>query len=383
MINLSLNKWEEAIFAFKKAIDCDSNFVEAFNNLGVAYSHLGKDSKALENYTKAIELKKDYANAHNNLASHHDDLGQYSNAVMHYINALKFNPKHPHAQNNLIRLMNFFYTEDFENNSIIKTNKEIKNTEMNISIHSKIETKNVSEYFLKINDIVNSNLKNFSFNDSQIFRRNNYDLNCNRHKKIFDKFNVIPKYCFSCFKIQVELKKVTQLFKLFFIFDQLKLPQDNIRKCFIELRPGISGTYKGLIYCSSMDEASDVLSILSPYILKFIKKGINISIKRGCTEFDLAHPGYKDVNRLDEIYFNNEWEQFEKIIDTEITNGSKKGKKIFNRSLPGTSVADVLIMNNWLSYASVIGDESYNDICTEISFSNYIFNVIKTENKKD
>ena len=68
LINLSLEKWQNAISVFKKAINCDSNFVEAYNNLGVAYIHLGEHENAIENYHKAIEIKKDYANAYNNLA---------------------------------------------------------------------------------------------------------------------------------------------------------------------------------------------------------------------------------------------------------------------------------------------------------------------------
>ena len=383
LINLSLEKWEKAVIVFKKAIECNSNFVEAFNNLGVAYSHLGEHDKAVEYYTKAIEIKKDYSNGYNNLASHYDDLGQYSDAVKYYINALKFNPEHPQAQNNLIHLMNFYQSRDFEDNPIIKTNKEIKEMDSNISIYDNIKTKEISRYFFKINQIIEDKLKNLSFFDTQIFRRNNYDLKCDRHFKVFNKFNVIPKYCFSCFKIQIELKTVTQLFKLFFIFDQLKLPKDNIRKCFIELRPGIPGTYKGLIYCASMDEARDVFSILSPYIQKFIKNDLHIAIKRGCTEFDLAFPGYKDTSNLDKVSFNNEWEQFEKITDIEIKNGSKKGKKVFNRTLSGTCIGDVLIMNNWLNYAKLIGDETYNDISNEMFNSQYIYNIVKKRDTKN
>ena len=40
-----------------------------------------------------------------------------------------------------------------------------------------------------------------------------------------------------------------------------KFPQNNIRKCLIELRPDVKGLYKGIIYCSSLDEAEKVLKI--------------------------------------------------------------------------------------------------------------------------
>ena len=49
---------------------------------------------------------------------------------------------------------------------------------------------------------------------AQIYRKNSIDLGCYRHKGIFNEFNIIPKFCFSCFKIQIEPKNVMELFKL-------------------------------------------------------------------------------------------------------------------------------------------------------------------------
>jgi len=382
LINLSLEKWQNAISAFEKALDSDDKFVEAYNNIGVAYSHLGDDKKAFENYTTAIQLKKDYANGYNNLASHHDDNGQYNDAVKNYNYALKFNPKHLNAQNNLIHLLNFFKPKKTDNNSIIKANDEIKNIKTDISIQKNISDIDLFEYLLKCNQILKDNIKDFSFFDTQIHRRNGHDLNCDRHHKAFNKFNIIPKYCFNCFKIQVEVTTVTNLVRLFFIFDQLKLPNDNIRKCFIELRAGISGTYKGLIYCSSNEEAKNIFEIIEPYIQKLMKDNFDIKIKRGCTEFDLAFPGYKETNDLSKIVYDEEWKNKEELIDLEISNGSKKRKKVFNRSLLGTSLGDILIMNNWFNYAKLINDESYKNITDEIFFSEYIFQAVKKRNTK-
>ena len=333
LINLSLEKWHNAIFSFKKALDTDDKFVEAYNNIGVAYSHIGDDKKAVENYTLAIRLKKDYANGYNNLASHYDDLGQYSEAVINYNYALKFNPENLNAQNNLIHLLNYFNPKNSDDNSIVKANFLIKKIKTDISILKHISDLSLFEYLTKCNQILKKNIKNLSFFDSQIHRRNGYDLNCNRHHKAFNKFNIIPKYCFSCFKIQIELTTVSNLIRLFFIFDQLRLPKDNIRKCFIELRPGIPGTYKGLIYCSSIEEAESVFEIVKPYMQKLMLDNFDIKIKRGCTEFDLAFPGYKKVDDLNKIVYDEEWTKKEELIDHEISNGSQKGKKVFNRSL--------------------------------------------------
>jgi tetratricopeptide (TPR) repeat protein len=382
LINLSLEKWHNAIFAFKKALDADDKFVEAYNNIGVAYSHIGDDKKAVENYNLAIRLKKDYANGYNNLASHYDDLGQYSEAVINYNYALKFNPENLNAQNNLIHLLNYFNPKNSDDNSIVKANFLIKKIKTDISILKHISDLSLFEYLTKCNQILKKNIKNLSFFDSQIHRRNGYDLNCNRHHKAFNKFNIIPKYCFSCFKIQIELTTVSNLIRLFFIFDQLRLPKDNIRKCFIELRPGIPGTYKGLIYCSSIEEAESVFEIVKPYMQKLMLDNFDIKIKRGCTEFDLAFPGYKKVDDLNKIVYDEEWTKKEELIDHEISNGSQKGKKVFNRSLSGTCLGDILIINNWLNYAKLLNDKSYKKITDEIFFSEYIFQAVEKRNSK-
>ena len=382
LINLSLEKWQNAIFAFKKALDTDDKFVEAYNNIGVAYSHIGDDKKAVENYTLAIRLKKDYANGYNNLASHYDDLGQYSEAVENYNHALKFNPENLNAQNNLIHLLNYFNPKKSDDNSIVKANFLIKNIKTDMLISKHISDLSLFEYLTKCNQILKKNIKNLSFFDSQIHRRNGYDLNCNRHHKAFNKFNIIPKYCFSCFKIQIELTTVSNLIRLFFIFDQLRLPKDNIRKCFIELRPGIPGTYKGLIYCSSIEEAESVFEIVKLYMQKLMLDNFDIKIKRGCTEFDLAFPGYKKVDDLNKIVYDEGWTKKEELIDHEISNGSKKGKKVFNRSLSGTCLGDILIINNWLNYAKLLNDKSYKKITDEIFFSEYIFQAVEKRNSK-
>ena len=383
LINLNLENWQSAASVFQKAIDFDDKYVEAYNNIGVAYSHMGEDEKAVKNYNRAIQIKKDYSNAYNNLASHYDDIGNYNDAVKNYVNALEFDPKHMNAQNNLIHLINFFDPKKFKNNSIIKANNEIKKINKTVSVYKNISNKSLFDFYSACKEIVKNNIQNLNFFDSQIHRRNGYNLNCERHHKAFNKYTIIPEYCFSCFKVQIELKTVTQLFKLFFIFDQLKLPKDNIRKCFIELRPGISGTYKGLIYSSSLDDAKNIKNYTKPILDKLIKNNFTVKIKRGCTEFDLAFPGYKDVDSLDQIKYNQNWKIKEKLVDDEILNGSKKGKKVFSRSLSGVSLGDVLIMNNWLNYAKLINDFSYKDITNEIFFSEYIFQAIKKRNIKN
>ena len=116
---------------------------------------------------------------------------------------------------------------------------------------------------------------------------------------------------------------------------------------------------------------------------KLIENNFNLSIKRGCTEFDLAFPGYKDINNLYKVNYDKEWKNKEELIDEEIFNGSKKGKKFFSRSLSGVCLGDILIMNNWLNYAKLINDQTYKDITSEIFFSEYIFQAVNRRNTQN
>ena len=85
---------------------------------------------------------------------------------------------------------------------------------------------------------------------------------CKRHMSVFINFNIIPKYCFSCYKVLVEPRTVVELFKLMVLFEKLKLPNDNTRKCMVEDREEVSGTYKGFVYCTGIEEGKEILIIL-------------------------------------------------------------------------------------------------------------------------
>ena len=115
---------------------------------------------------------------------------------------------------------------------------------------------------------------------------------------------------------------------------------------------------------------------------KLMLDNFDIKIKRGCTEFDLAFPGYKKFDDLNKIVYDEEWTKKEELIDHQISNGSQKGKKVFNRSLSGTGLGDILIINNWLNYAKLLNDKSYKKITDEIFFSEYIFQAVEKRNSK-
>ena len=52
---------------------------------------------------------------------------------------------------------------------------------------------------------------------------------------------IIPEFCFGCFKVQVELTTFIDLVKLTSLFYKLDFEEDLTKKTMIELRPNISG----------------------------------------------------------------------------------------------------------------------------------------------
>ncbi|MDB3924077.1 tetratricopeptide repeat protein [Candidatus Pelagibacter sp.] len=383
IININLSNWEKAKISLQKAIDLDQNYVGAYNNLGIVHTNLGETEEAIKNFTLSIKIKKDYSNGYNNLGSSYDDLGESENAVKNYSKALEFDPKHAEAQKNLIHILTYYIPINKNSNSIIVVNENLRKIGNNFNLKIVENKSDLTALFKSSNKVIRDNIKELTFFETQIYRRNTIDLNCKRHFEAFNKFNIIPKFCFNCFKIQIEPKNVLDLFKLFLVFDSLKLQNNNTRKCLIELRPNISGTYKGLIYCSSMQEVNKILKKITPILKEVIDNQIKITAKRGCSEFADKHKNYKEINKeaANFMKYNNSWEDKEKIIDINEAK-NKKRKRNFKHSISGLSLSDVLIINNWLNYAKEIDDATYKDINEDMFYSDYVVNRILPQLEK-
>jgi hypothetical protein len=241
------------------------------------------------------------------------------------------------------------------NSIIISKHNEINKLKPNIQFNDYINDKNINDLISNLIKIIDSNFKNLNFKETQIYRRNKFDLNCKRHKKIFNTYGIIPKFCFGCYKIQIEPKSVIDLIKLYLIFDNIKLKNNNTRKCMIEKRSNVEGNYKGLIYCNSLEEAKTIYSYMSDLLFINLNKKVKITIKRGCSEYAIKFKKYNsfDSDRLD---YNDKWFHFENLIDTKF-NHLKDANEVIP-TINGITLNDVLVINNWLSYAKNIDDNS-------------------------
>ena len=242
--------------------------------------------------------------------------------------------------------------------SYINANKEISLLELNISKEGKIEDQTLSYIIKESKKILRKHFRNkLSLNTTQIPRGGIEDLNCDRHMKIFENHNIIPEYCFGCFKVLIEPNNVIDLIKLHLLFDSLEFDNQNFRKCMIEGRRNIKGNYKGFIYCKQLNEAEKILDFVSAEIKNKINKSMICKIKRGCSEYSDKFPEFKNLNK-NMMKYNQSWKKIENIFDKKNNTNNKSLVK----HTWGVTIKDILIFENWITYAKTIGDESYKKI---------------------
>ena len=195
--------------------------------------------------------------------------------------------------------------------------------------------------------------------EHQAYRRNSIDLNCKRHKSIFNEYEIIPEFCFSCYKVQVEPRTLIELIKLFIVFDQIELEGNNNRKCLIELRPEISGFYKGLVYCSGLKQANQISTYLSKVLTERIGYGLLCEVKRGCSEYPISFPKYKEINNFGPqvMNFNKDWKALEDEHDEKKSITADETRR---PTIRGLNLSDFLIFRKWIDYAKGLGDPTVN-----------------------
>ena len=356
---LALEDFKKATSFFKEATDQDNKFFKAFNNYGISLFYDAKYEESIEKFNKAIEINPEYAEAYNNKGNLFDHIGKIDEAIKCFKIALNLKPDFFNAEENLIKILTSDIEVSDNNNEIIKIHNKLKKFSFNYNFQQKFDINNIKNVFSECNIIINNYFKELKVNSNQIFRRNTKNLNCERHFKIFNNYKVIPENCFGCFKVSLEVKTVIDLIKLYIIFDNIELPNNNIRKCIVEERKDIPGNYKGFIYCEGLEEAKNLKSLIDPIIFKTIGDNLNISIKHGCSEFAIEYPDFKELDKNSKNYMNYDpsWKDKENTVDNKY---SYLNETIMNKSNKGIFLNDILIIKNWFAFAKSKNDESYN-----------------------
>ena len=89
-----LERYEDAIASFDKAIEFNPNSYKAFNSKGYLLVQLERDEEALESFEQALKIQPNYANAYYNKAICYSLQGQVKLALDNLQQAIKFNPKY-------------------------------------------------------------------------------------------------------------------------------------------------------------------------------------------------------------------------------------------------------------------------------------------------
>ncbi|MBF0195554.1 MAG: tetratricopeptide repeat protein [Magnetococcales bacterium] len=95
-----LNRIDEAIVYYKKALEIQPNQPFALNNMGFALSNKGRLDEALAYCKKAIIIRPEFAEAYNNIGNIYSSLGRLDDGVNNLQKAIRLNPSFAEAHNN-------------------------------------------------------------------------------------------------------------------------------------------------------------------------------------------------------------------------------------------------------------------------------------------
>jgi tetratricopeptide (TPR) repeat protein len=386
--NFNMMNWENAVKSYEKTLTFKINKFKIYTNIGVILFKLGKINQSINAFKSSIKDNPNFNLAHDNLGISYLELGMLQDAIHHFVLALKLNKNDLSARKNLINILSLSRPINNHEHSLINLNYKISRIVSNLKIKNYYETNNIKKILDKSDELINNTAEDLFLNETQIFRKNSKNLNCFRHFKVFNEFNVIPKYCFSCYKVQINLFTIVDLIKLYLIFDNLHLKNNNLKKCMVETRDQIKGNYKGYVYCEGLSEAKDVMKKINQEILKIKLDNFKIVIKHGCSEFYKSYPKFEDINfnGEQEMRYKKDWQEKEDIIDKRDLVRLKTDKKIRGESLKGINLSDILIIKNWINYANVIGDYSYKKIYEREIKPSFINKVLQSQlifRKKD
>ena len=103
-IYLAEGRYEEAIRAFKRAIDGEPDLSAHHYHLGRAYLGIDRTSEAIEAFQDAVALDPDHEMAHWHLGVLYADRGEYERAAAEYEEVIRINPDHGDARDRLLEL---------------------------------------------------------------------------------------------------------------------------------------------------------------------------------------------------------------------------------------------------------------------------------------
>ena len=354
-LHYNLEQFSDAIKSLTNIIKLKIDDPNVYHLRGLSNFKIGEIESAKKDFNQAISINKNFAEAYFGLGIIYFEKFENSKAIDYFVQSTKMKNKFDHAIGYLTLALASTDQVLTSDSSIINSHNKIRKIKIEYSKDKFIDDIIVKNFLFQIDNILKENCNDINLKTTQVFRKNHTFLNCKRQKKIFSTYEVIPKFCFGCYKVQIEPQTILDLIKLFIIFDNINLENDNFRKTMIEIRPNVKGNYKGLIYCDSLAEAKIIQNKLKFLLQKNIKNNIICKVKRGCTEFAEKFPNYNSFDET-KLSYNENWQKYENIIDDKYPHFKLKKQNI--PTVKGVSLNDALVIRNWLNYSKKIGDNS-------------------------
>lgn len=97
--------WKDPITFFERNVKYSPDSDRIYNNLGIAYRERGKINEAMSAYRRAIEINHGDAYAYNNLGIIYNDTGDKEQAAAYYQKAVEVDPRYAQAYYNIGNLL--------------------------------------------------------------------------------------------------------------------------------------------------------------------------------------------------------------------------------------------------------------------------------------
>ena len=221
--------YNSAIKSFSKAINIDENNSKAYNNRGLCYLLIGKNSLGLIDFNKAIKLDRKNPFFISNRATCYDNLKKFNNAYNDYSNAINLNKN--------IGL--FYYNRAITQNSMNTPNYQEAIEDLTKSISLKT---NYSDFNLTVRNDDNT-LYFYQYNLADAYYNRGF---------IYSVLNSNTK-AINDYKKSIELKpSATAYYNLAQTYvqeEKFKIAIDELTKA-IDINPNFAEAYgyRGMIY---------------------------------------------------------------------------------------------------------------------------------------
>jgi len=105
-------KFDEALFAYGRALNISPHYWAAYYGLGNAYEHMGELEAALKGYEEAAKLNLGSPDPHVRMGHLHFQIGQYEESAERYEQALTFDPNKPGLHRRLVSIYQLLGNEE-------------------------------------------------------------------------------------------------------------------------------------------------------------------------------------------------------------------------------------------------------------------------------